>query len=137
MFRSLKNSKGMTLIEIVIVVAILGGLMAVLVTQVQKRAGKARIGQTKLAMGGIDGALQMYYTDCNKFPADLNGLIQKDECSNWGPESYLKSKKDILDAWGNQFDYAAQGSRYTIKSLGADGQEGGSGNDQDITNEEE
>lgn len=137
MFRNLKNSRGMTLIEIVIVVAILGGLMAVLVTQVQKRAGRARVGQTKLAMSNIDGALQMYYTDCNKFPNDLDGLVEKDDCPNWGPESYLKSKKDLLDAWGNRFEYYAEGSRYTLKSLGADRKEGGDGYDADITNQDE
>lgn len=131
------SKKGMTLIEIVIVVAILATLGSVLISQVRKQLDKAKFNEAKLRMGQIASAIDMYYTDCGKYPADLNGLLQKDDCSNWGPESYLKNKKDLLDPWNTEFQYAISGSSYEIRSTGADRREGGEGYNKDISNNEE
>ena len=132
-----QNQKGMTLLEIVIVVAILATLGSVLVGQVMKQLNKAKFNEAKLRMGQISNALDMYYTDCGKYPSDLTGLLEKDDCNNWGPESYLKGKKDLLDPWNTEFQYAVNGSSYEIRSLGADRREGGDGNNKDISNVDE
>jgi general secretion pathway protein G len=136
MFRSklLKSQKGMTLIEIVIVVTILATLAAVLISAVKRQRDKAMYNQTKLQMGNLDRAMQTYYTDCNKFPNDLNGLLQKDDCANWGPEPYVKNKNELKDSWGTEFIYSANGSNYELKSLGSDKKEGGEGYGTDLTN---
>lgn len=130
------NQKGMTLIEIVIVVAILASLMAFLGTQVTKRFQKAKVDQARIQIGELSKALDMYYTDCLKYPSELNSLLNKDSgCSNWGPSPYIK-KGALKDPWGNDFIYELQGSNFTLISLGADGRDGGEGNDADVSNED-
>lgn len=135
--QKVRNQKGMTLIEIIIVVTILGTLGAILVSKIAAQLNKAKFNEAKLRMSQVTRALDMYYTDCGKYPAALGGLLEKDECSNWGPEAYMKNKKDLQDAWSSEFVYAPEGSSYIIKSLGADKREGGSGYDADISNADE
>jgi general secretion pathway protein G len=136
-FKNLSNQKGMTLLEIVIVVAILATLGSVLVGQVMKQLNKAKFSEAKLRMGQVSRALDMYYTDCGKYPGSLDALLEKDDCNNWGPESYLKSKKDLQDPWNTEIQYSISGSSFEIKSLGADRREGGEGNNRDISNIDE
>lgn len=130
-----RNQKGMTLIEIMIVIAILGGLMALLAPKFLGQKDKANVGQAKIQMGQIANALSMYYNDCGKFPAALDNLVKQDaNCANWGPEAYLK--KDQVDPWGNPYVYELNGGEYSLKCLGKDGREGGSGFNADILYEQ-
>jgi general secretion pathway protein G len=132
----LKNSRGMTLLEIMIVLAILGSLMAILLPKIAGSKDKADVKQTGLIMSQVNTALQMYYTDCGKYPESLEGLTKADaSCSNWGPEPYVKEKQ-LLDTWNNPFAYSIEGNAYVIKSLGKDKKEGGSGFDKDISSED-
>lgn len=132
--QALRNSRGMTLMEILIVLAIIGTLMAFLIPQITGRLDKAKIGETKIAIGQAVNALNLYYTDCGKYPSSIEGLIKADaDCSNWGPEPYMK--KAPKDAWNRDMVYTVEGAKYTLKSLGKDGREGGDGYDKDITNE--
>jgi len=133
--KTLRNAAGMTLMEILIVLAIIGTLMAFLIPQITSRLDKAKVGETKIAIGQVVNALNLYYTDCGKYPASLDGLMKADpDCSNWGPEPYIK--KTPKDAWNRDFIYSIEGANYTIKSLGKDGREGGDGYDKDITNDD-
>lgn len=132
--KTLRDSRGMTLIEILIVMAIIGTLMAVLLPQVMNRLGKSQVNSTKLAMGQVIQALNLYYSDCGKYPASLEGLITADDCSNWGPTPYLK--KEIKDTWNTSFQYAVEGGNFTLKSFGRDKREGGDGLDKDITQDD-
>ncbi len=136
-FNSLKkiNQKGMTLLEIMIVLMIIGGLAAVLLPTVMSRLDKSKISQTKLIMGQIATSLSMYYQDCGKYPPAIENLTTADAaCSNWGPDPYMK--KVPPDAWSNVFSYDSGGGTYNLKSFGADGKEGGDGKNKDITAEE-
>ena len=132
---TIRNRKGMTLIEIMIVLAILGGIMAILLPRLTGQLDKAKVKNTKIQMAQIVNALAMYYTDCGKFPQTLEGLVKQDaNCTNWGPEAYLK--KDPKDQWNHDYVYEINGSEYNLKSYGKDGKEGGSGFDADITLED-
>lgn len=131
--KMLKNSRGMTLVEIMIVLAIIGGLMAVLLPNITGQMDKARVKETQIEMSRIIDGLNRFNIDCGTFPKSLEGLVQApgDECANWGPDPYLK--KMPKDAWGRDYIYEYDGSNnYTLKSLGKDGREGGSGNEKDI-----
>ncbi|MCB0407365.1 MAG: type II secretion system major pseudopilin GspG [Bdellovibrionales bacterium] len=131
----LRDSKGMTLLEIMIVLAILGGLMAVLATQVMGRFKKANVEQTKIQINQIGQALDMYYTDCGSYPATLEALRSNtDSCNNWGPDPYLKDEP--RDAWGNQLYYERDGGSYYIMSYGEDRREGGEGTAADIRSDQ-
>ncbi len=91
MTRSLRNSAGMSLMEILIVLGIIGGLMAFIIPQVMGNRDKSMIQETKVIMGSVIAQLNMYYTDCGKYPDSLDGLVAADaSCSNWGPEPYFK-----------------------------------------------
>jgi general secretion pathway protein G len=132
----LKNSRGMTLLEIMIVLAILGSLMAILLPKIVGQQDKANVKQTGIIMGQLITALNMYYTDCGKYPESLEGLAKADaSCGNWGPEPYVKEKQ-LLDAWSNPFAYSIEGNSFVIKSLGRDKKEGGDGYNKDISSED-
>lgn len=135
--RILRNSKGMTLLEIMIVLVILGSLIAILAGQVMGRLKTAKIRQAKIQISEYGKSLDMFYTDCNNYPTTdegLGALVQApSSCSNWGPDPYVK--KVSKDPWGGEFVYESQGANYVIKSLGSDRREGGSGEAADITNE--
>ena len=132
------NQRGMTLLEIMIVLVILGGLIAILATQVQGRLKKAKMNQAKIQIAEIGKALDMYYSECNNYPTTEEGLEalvkQPSSCSNWGPEPYVK--KLNKDPWGGEFIYESAGNTYVLKSLGADKREGGSGDSADISSEQ-
>jgi general secretion pathway protein G len=139
----LRNQRGMTLIEIMIVIAIIGGLMAILGGKVMSNLSKAKVKQTYLAMGELSKALDMYYTDCGQYPTTEQGLKALLEppgsgCSNWGPEPYIK-KNLLKDPFNYPFIYEDQGNGQPplIKSLGADGKEGGEGKNKDLTSQDD
>jgi general secretion pathway protein G len=133
--RILKNTKGMTLVEIMIVLIILGGLMAYLGSNLMGRLGSANIKNTKIAISELGKNLDLFYADCGYYPTQMDDLVTAPaDCSNWGPEPYLK--KIPRDAWNNEFVYESSGSDYVIKSLGADRREGGSGKEADISSED-
>ena len=135
MKQRLQNSRGMTLMEILIVLAIIGSLIAILLPQVSDRLQKSKVGESKIIMGQVINALNMYYTDCGKFPESLEGLSTQDSsCTNWGPEAYMK--KQPKDAWQHPFTYSVEGSSFVLKSMGADGREGGDGYNKDLSSED-
>ena len=131
----IRNNKGMTLLEIMIVLVILGGLIAILATQVQGRLKKAKINQAKIQIAEYSKALDLYYTDCNHYPSTEEGMqaliTAPSSCSNWGPDPYLK--KLTKDPWGYEFQYESQGNAFVLRSLGSDNREGGSGDATDVS----
>ncbi len=134
----IRNNKGMTLLEIMIVLVILGSLVGILAVQVQSRLKRARINQAKIQIGEIGKALDMYYTDCGSYPptdAGLMALVEpQSSCSNWGPDPYIK--RAPKDPWNNEFVYETTGGSYTLISLGADGRIGGAADAADISSED-
>lgn len=133
--QKLKNSRGMTLLEIMIVLAILGSLMAILLPKFVGQGDKAKVKETGIIMGQLNTALNMYYTDCGRYPESLENLTKADPaCTNWGPEPYLK--KLPADPWGTPFSYSVEGNNFVVKSLGADRKEGGDGYNKDISSED-
>lgn len=133
-----KNERGMTLVEIMVVLAIIGGLIGVLAGQVQKQFKKAKVKEARIQISEIGKSLDLYLTDCGTYPTSEQGLKalveQPADCKNWGPDPYIK--RVPTDPWGSPFIYEIQGNSYTLKSLGGDKREGGSGTDADITNDD-
>lgn len=135
-----KNEKGMTLLEIMIVLVILGTLVGSLVTVVMGRLKSSRIKQVKITMAEVGKALDMFYTDCGYYPSSEQGLQALIEapagdpsCSAWGPDPYVK--KVPRDPWNHEYIYESEGGTYVLMSLGRDNREGGSGEDEDISSE--
>ena len=136
------NQRGMTLIEIMIVIAIIAGLMAVLGTTANDKLQKSRQSQAKIAIKQLATALENYNLDCNSYPTTeqgFNALVTSpgaDACPNWGPNPYIKNIKEAKDSWGKPFLYESDGSTFVIRSLGRDGKESGTGYDQDLSSED-
>ncbi len=124
-----RRREGMTLVEILIVVAILGSVMAIVAVNVAARFEEAKVGETKLIIHKVQEALNMYAAKHKgNFPPTSEGLeaIAK----------YTNNGKVPKDAWEQDFQYFSPGTngdnRFEIISLGADGREGGEDNDADI-----
>jgi general secretion pathway protein G len=134
------NEKGMTLIEIMIVIAILGGLMAILVPNVLDNYTKARVRESVIQFSNIKSALRNYMIDCGSFPgteAGLEALVNESGsgCKNWGPRPYLDPRQ-LQDQFGHKFTYEFDGSTATITFLGKNGREGGVKYDADVSEQE-
>ncbi len=120
------KEKGMTLIEILIVIALLAGLMAILVTNISKNADDAKADQSRIQMSSIAQALQAYRIQNNRFPTTEKGLqaliTDPGDAKRWrGP--YIEEAK-LRDPWDNPFEYESDGNNFTIKGSGIDGQFG-------------
>ena len=135
---SIRDQRGMTLLEIMIVLVILGSLIAILATSVQSRLKASKIKTAKIQMAEIGKSLDMYFTDCNQYPSNeegLQALVQApSSCSNWGPDPYMK--KVSKDPWGGDFIYESTGNNYVLRSLGSDHREGGTGDAADISSDQ-
>ncbi len=136
--KKLRDSRGMTLLEIMIVLVILGGLVAILATQVQGRLKSSKIKSAKIQIAEYGKALDMYFTDCNQYPSAEEGLealvTAPASCTSWGPDPYLK--KVNKDPWGGEFVYESTGNNYVLRALGSDRREGGTGDAADVSSEQ-
>lgn len=133
-----KSQKGFTLVEIMIVLAILGGLFTLLGGRVFGQKDSANVKTAKIQINTIVSAVELFYNDCDQYPTSLNQLVQKpseDVCENWQPKGYIK-QKELKDPWKNEFVYEAEGGGFIIKSLGKDKQVGGEDYNKDISSED-
>jgi general secretion pathway protein G len=82
-------------------------------------------------------ALTRYYHACGGYPnteQGLDALLEKPDrapCAHWGPKPYLPSPLS-KDGWGHYWNYSGGGEVFEITSFGADGKEGGSGENEDL-----
>jgi len=109
----LNPASGFTLIEVMVVIVILGVLAALIVPNVMGRGEKAKVDTTSITLKGVAGALDQYKLDNGRYP----------------------SMQDPKDSWENDLQYVIpgrDGRSFDLYSFGADGKEGGEGNDADI-----
>lgn len=131
---------GFTLIEIMVVMVILGLLVAIVAPNIMGRGDQAKITIAETQMNNISNALDLYRLDNSHYPSTQQGLealvtepAGSPEPKNWNPDGYMKSVPE--DPWGNPFEYISPGvdGDYDLISLGADGQQGGDGDNADIS----
>ncbi len=135
------SQSGFTLIEIMIVLVILGGLMAILGKNIVNNLQKARTKEAYIQIKELSKNLDTYNLDCTQYPTTDQGLQAlaqnpgSEACPNWGPDPYLKSIPK--DPWGMPYTYESDGSKFVLKSFGKDKKPGGSGYDRDITSDDD
>lgn len=131
------HQSGFTLLEVMVVIAILGLIAALIVPNVMGQSEQAKVKLTRTNMAGIANTLDLYKLDNHQYPTTAQGLAalveQPPGVENWNPAGYLQSLPQ--DSWGNPYTYISpglDGSGYDLYSLGADGVEGGTGFAADI-----
>lgn len=125
------NNKGFSLAEIMIVLVIIGGIMALILPRIQEGRDNANVRNTKIKMGEIENKINEYQADCGKLPASLDFMVSDTaDCKNW--TSNKNAKNLLKDEWQNDFSYEVSGNGYNLKSLGKNKKEGGEGPDKDI-----
>jgi len=136
-----RSSGGFTLIEVMIVVVILSVLAALVVPRIMSRPGQARVVRAGQDIRAIEAALDLYRLDNFRYPTGEQGLaalVTKPASAplaeNWNSEGYLK--KLPKDPWGHLYLYRQPGEHgsFDLYTLGADGQDGGEGEDADSSN---
>jgi len=140
--RRLKQ-RGMTLIEILVVLVLLAVIMSVVAGNYLGRGEKAKADAAKIEIGQISQTLDLYKLEIGRYPTTSEGLqalvSAPSGVSNWnGP--YWKKQSVPKDPWGNEYKYASpagNGAPYEIISLGADGKEGGEGPNKDISSSQQ
>ena len=138
-----RSRRGLTLLELMIVLIILVGLIALVGPRLLGSQKKADIRTAQVQIGNLVSALKMYAVDMKTYPSTEDGLQMlikgpEDErlARNWsGP--YIEGSKLPIDPWGNDFQYefgTEEGSSDfpRIFSMGPDGQ---AGNEDDIANQ--
>jgi len=132
-----EQTRGFTLIELIVVIVILGLLAGLVVPRLFKHVGQARTATARAQISAFQTALGAYKLDTGSFPSNELGLealrTAPSGVRNWnGP--YLP-KEVPLDPWGNPYVYkfpGDHGDEPDIISYGADGRPGGEGEDADV-----
>ena len=127
----IQRSDGFTLIEILVVMAIIA-MLAVMVAPnlFNQQAGAMRdVARTEIST--LEAALDIYRLDVGEYPDSLDGLMEDDtDRASWnGP--YLR-RAVPTDPWDNEYVYEGNGLEFTLLSYGADGMSGGEEDDADI-----
>jgi general secretion pathway protein G len=136
--RAAANMRGMTLIEILVVLVLIGVVLGIVGGNFIGKGEKAKADAAKIEIGQIAQTLDLYKLEIGRYPTTQEGLqaliSAPPGVTNWnGP--YWKKSTVPKDPWGNEYKYAspAQTAPYEVISLGADGKEGGEGPNKDLS----
>lgn len=137
---TLRTNRGFTLLEIIVVVAIIAILAAYIAPKVAGRVDDARISKAKSDIRVLESSLELYKLDNFTYPSNSQGLEalvnrpSGENTKNWREGGYIK--KLNKDPWGNDYLYRYPGSNgeFDVYSLGADAAVGGDGEAADIGN---
>jgi general secretion pathway protein G len=123
-------ARGMTLIEILVVITILGIIAAAVAVNVVGQLDEAKVKQARTDLHTLENCLDLYKIDKGRYPSTEEGLgavVTAGKCKN-----------QLKDPWGHPYVYLFPGQAhpdsFDLKSYGADGQQGGEGTNADILN---
>ena len=132
------EAPGMTLIEILVVLVLIGVVLGIVGGNFIGKGEKAKADAAKIEISQIGQTLDLYKLEIGRYPTTQEGLqaliAAPAGVTNWnGP--YWKRPTVPKDPWGNEYKYTspAQNAPYEIVSLGADGKEGGEGPNRDLS----
>ena len=133
------NEAGFTLLELLVVLAILGLLAAIVAPQVLRYLGTSRTQTAKVQIENISASLDHFQLDVGRYPTPEEGLDAlvkaPPNAPNWnGP--YMKKATGLIDPWGQKYVYVVPGKHgeADVYTLGSDHAEGGTGEAKDVGN---
>jgi len=130
---------GFTMVELMAVLIILGLLAALVVQNFVGKVADARVKITKASLRQLHTAINQFHMDTGRWPTEDEGLSilvqQPADVTNYPQGGYIETTTVPKDGWSHDFIfelYPETGKPFVIKSLGADGQEGGEGENADL-----
>lgn len=145
--RSLRRSRlradaGVTLVEMMVVIVIIGLIAAVVAINVLPAQDTARAEKARADVRMIEQALELYRLDQGRYPATEEGIEALTRAPAAGPDGLVKRTEAYIrrlpnDPWGRAYLYIApgrDGRPYDLFTMGADGKDGGEGVNADIGN---
>ena len=136
--RNDRKQSGMTMMELLAVLVIIGVVMGVVGGKFFGQAEEAKRKAAKIEINQIGQSLDLFKLEVGRYPTTSEGLqaliTAPAGVTNWnGP--YWKNGAVPTDPWKNEYKYASPGQHgaYDIVSMGPDGKEGGDGDNKDIT----
>ena len=137
-----RRRAGFTLVELMVVIVIIGLLATVVAINVLPSQDRAMVGKARADIAVLEQAIETYRLDNLTFPDDAQGLqaLVAPPAGLARPERYRQGgyvRRLPEDPWGNPYQYrrnSAHGGQFDVWSLGADGREGGEGDDADLGN---
>ncbi|HEY5237220.1 MAG TPA: type II secretion system major pseudopilin GspG [Rhizomicrobium sp.] len=134
-----RGEAGFTLLELLVVLAIMGLLAAIIAPQVLKYLGSSRTQTARVQIQNVTAALELFRLDVGRYPTPAEGLdalvTAPSTAPGWnGP--YLRKLSALHDPWGQAYLYKDPGQHgeVDVYTLGSDKTEGGTGEAQDVGN---
>ncbi|SNB52985.1 MULTISPECIES: type II secretion system major pseudopilin GspG [unclassified Agrobacterium] len=132
-----EHEAGFTMVELLVVLAIIGLVAAIAAPQVLGYLGSARVDTAKVQMRNLQSALELLYIDIGRYPSadeGLDALVTPPESYTAWNGPYIKQSSALVDPWGAPYQYKAPAGSAspTVGSFGRDGKAGGEGLDADI-----
>jgi general secretion pathway protein G len=133
--RPVATKRGFSLVELMIVIVIIGLLAGVVTIKAAGYLSKAKQNTARHEIATVMQCVETFYGAYGRYPTSEENLAILSRASEKFPEPLLDNEP--VDPWGNTYQYKVTGSgssaKYEIVSYGADGKEGGEGNDADIS----
>ena len=126
------TAAGFTLIEILVVMAIIGMLAVMVAPSIFNQQAGAQRDAALSQISALEAALDTYRLDVGQYPDSLEGLVENDSGRAAWNGPYLR-REVPLDPWDNEYVYDSDGRGFTLVSYGPDGERGGEGDDADIS----
>ena len=132
-----KDQKGMTILELLVVLGIIALLGALVAPRVLQYLSKAKTETAQIQINNLSTAIELYRLDTGNYPsqeAGLTTLITAPESAKGWNGPYIKKLNGLTDPWGRKYHYIFPGKHgdFDLYSLGQDNAEGGDGDSKDV-----